>query len=320
MDTNRVVVLLAVITAVLALGLAAPSLYDLDAGGGDGQPEDRTTPEGNGVELNETEEESIQEDDEDDNWLIALGRLLLIPILVGLLYWILKHEPGRFVTYALSVIAVVVALVIVLELLRGTPVPYIPDTPSGSPVDGTGDLQDGGGDTTVPGDTAPMLLLLFMSLVGVAFYYRYVSREADSEDTTQPRTEDDGSPSEATAAVGRAAGRAADRFADDESLENAIYQAWHEVTSALAVQNPATKTPSEFATAATDAGMDADDVHQLTSLFRDVRYGEAPVTPARETTAQETLRRIEHTYAAPAGSPDERDESADQSHEEVPDR
>ncbi|WP_390215270.1 DUF4129 domain-containing protein [Halobaculum halobium] len=80
-------------------------------------------------------------------------------------------------------------------------------------------------------------------------------------------------------------------------MENEVYRAWREMTGALAVDNPRSTTPAEFAVAAVDAGMDRDDVDTLTDLFEAVRYGAEPVTPEREREAVDALRRIEETYA-----------------------
>lgn len=57
--------------------------------------------------------------------------------------------------------------------------------------------------------------------------------------------------------------------------------------------------PSETdADVAIEAGMEPRDVEKLTRLFEDVRYGDAPVSAARERQATDALRRIESTYAS----------------------
>jgi len=112
---------------------------------------------------------------------------------------------------------------------------------------------------------------------------------------------DDESPAvdaeEDVASVGRAAGRAADRIDETGEARNEIYRAWEEMTDHLDVENPGSSTPSEFARAATDAGMTRNDVDELTDLFRTVRYGGRRVTDDRENRAVTALRRIEREYA-----------------------
>lgn len=68
------------------------------------------------------------------------------------------------------------------------------------------------------------------------------------------------------------------------------------MASRLPAANDRSKTPREFADAAIDAGLDPDDVEDLTDLFRTVRYGDAGATADREARAVETLRRIEERY------------------------
>jgi len=102
------------------------------------------------------------------------------------------------------------------------------------------------------------------------------------------------------AAVGRAAGRAADRIEDSEGVGNGVYRAWVEMTRHLDVEHPESSTPSEFAAAAAEAGLDGDDVEELTWLFEEVRYGGREATADRESRAVEALRRIESAYAGDA--------------------
>lgn len=83
------------------------------------------------------------------------------------------------------------------------------------------------------------------------------------------------------------------------------------MTSLLAVPDPDTATPGEFADAAVAAGLDEADVTELTRLFEDVRYGERdaaaePIgdsgaadsdgTATREERAVSVFRAIEAAY------------------------
>lgn len=96
----------------------------------------------------------------------------------------------------------------------------------------------------------------------------------------------------AVVAVREAAGRARDRLASGAALDNAVYRAWAEMVDALDVGDPETTTPQEFATHAVEAGMDRSAVEDLTRLFDEVRYGDRPVTDARERRAREILAAI----------------------------
>jgi hypothetical protein len=112
-------------------------------------------------------------------------------------------------------------------------------------------------------------------------------------------TPDDASPA-TPAAVADAAGRAADRLAGDVDPENAVYRAWREMTADLPVDH-ATGTPAAFADAAVAAGLDREDVAELTRLFEEVRYGGVPASAERVERAEAALRRIERTYADEPG-------------------
>ena len=292
MESSRAIALVAVLVAVVGLGLAAPTLYDLDTGDGDGEPDGSDLEEGNGADVNYTDQEL--EEVGDDSGIIEYLRLLLIPLLIGLLYYFLKHEPRRFLAIGGTILLGAFAIVLVLDLIPMWGLPGIPDAPVG-PV-GEGGGGDGGDGTTVPGGPSLTLLVLVLaSLVGLLLFYRYAANPTTDEDE-RLEAEQAVHAIDATDALGRAAGRAANQI-EHTSLENAVYEAWHEMTSAIDVSNPETRTPAEFATAAARAGMASDDVETLTALFQDVRYGPAPVTEERVQQARETLRRIERTYS-----------------------
>lgn len=142
--------------------------------------------------------------------------------------------------------------------------------------------------------TQPLVALLVVVLIAggvVALLVRSGTFDPPGE------TRDDAAPSEEAAAVGEAAGRAADRIEETADLDNEIYRAWREMTALLEVSSPASSTPGEFAAAAVEAGMDREDVTELTRLFEDVRYGGDEPTAAAEERSLSILRRIEATYA-----------------------
>lgn len=148
------------------------------------------------------------------------------------------------------------------------------------------------------GDPLPILVAgLLVVLVGVVALAIFSGGRTDD-----PRSADD---SEASSdpdlqAVGAAAGRAADTLAGGVDSMNAVYRAWTEMTDALDVPRPETTTPGEFAEAAVQAGMDREEVAELTSQFEAVRYGNQPVTQERIERAERALRHVEVTYAGEA--------------------
>ncbi|WP_458188594.1 DUF4129 domain-containing protein [Haladaptatus sp. NG-WS-4] len=159
------------------------------------------------------------------------------------------------------------------------------------PAGGSGGAGDGA--ATVLSPSLALFVVLGIALVGavVLLVKSSSGNDPDLPEDDVPTTEED------IAAVGRAAGEAADRIESDASVENEVYRAWHEMTHHLDVPSPESSTPGEFAAAAVDAGMNADDVSELTTTFEAVRYGGEDPTGDRERRAVSALRRIERHYA-----------------------
>lgn len=198
--------------------------------------------------------------------------------------------------------AVLVAGLVVLGLLAGlfslisAPGSQVESAASGNTSGGGFQPGDGGGSAgAAPSPVSlPLLLALLVALVaaGVAVVRRRggdARRAAEAEDDADDETD--------AAAVGRAAGRAADRIEGEEEIENEVYRAWREMTALLDVANPETSTPGEFADAAVAAGLDREDVTELTRLFEDVRYGDRAPGADSERRAVAVFRRIERGYA-----------------------
>lgn len=144
--------------------------------------------------------------------------------------------------------------------------------------------------------TIPSPLLIAASLVlavGGAFAFLYiVTDEHESLEAEEEPLEESVDLSK----VGEAAGDAANRIERQADVSNEVYRAWSEMVRHLHVSNPEATTPDEFESRAIEAGMDSQDVSELTRLFEEVRYGEQD--PAeRETRALTALRRIEEAYA-----------------------
>ncbi len=150
---------------------------------------------------------------------------------------------------------------------------------------------------SAPQIAASLLLLL---TVGGALVAVVVGRgddeDEEEDDWTVPEQDVDHEVAYDLDRIGAAAGAAADRIDADADVSNEVFRAWREMTRHLRVDRPAASTPAEFADAAVDAGMDPDDVAELTDLFEAVRYGGQTATDERARRARAALRRIERTY------------------------
>jgi len=157
---------------------------------------------------------------------------------------------------------------------------------------------------TMQSPPSPPLLVLGVLLLTVAILGVVLLRQARGGVAADIDEEELEEASETLEAIGEAAGEAADRIEADAGLDNEVYRAWREMADLLDHDRPETSTPGEFADAAVDVGMNPDDVSELTRLFEEVRYGEAPATEEREQRAVEALRRIESEYGAPEADPE----------------
>ena len=227
----------------------------------------------------------------------------LLPVLVALVAlavaWYLvfhRRELVRTIAVGLAVGALAIAAAAVLTELAGLfdladgasegILPFGEGTPG---TDGDGDADRG------PVPTGYLLVLL--SIAAGVFVGALVLSDGENRGSGDEEGGGGTGLEPATAAVGAAAGRAADRLEEGGEFDNEVYRAWAEMTRPLDVDRPAATTPDEFARAAVDAGLAADDVAELTRLFEEVRYGGRETTPAVETRAISVLERIESTYA-----------------------
>jgi hypothetical protein len=148
-----------------------------------------------------------------------------------------------------------------------------------------------GGPTAPP--ASPVLIAGVFSVVvigGIALLVVTTGEEETFEPTEEEPTEVE------TTAFAEAAGRAADRIDEtNASVDNAVYEAWLEMTTLLRMNNPSSTAPRDFADAAVNAGLDRGDIEELTQLFNEVRYGNKEVE-TREERALEILRNIERIY------------------------
>jgi hypothetical protein len=163
----------------------------------------------------------------------------------------------------------------------------------------------GRGEPTLPGGGVPgaettsgpvadpaVALGLLFGLAAVVGLVALVRATGDDDPGGVPEVPEPSRP-DGIEAVGRAAGAAADRIEAGADADNEVYRAWREMTDRLAVPRTDATTPAEFADAAVAAGFEREDVAELTRLFEEVRYGDAPATADREERAVAALRRIE---------------------------
>lgn len=222
--------------------------------------------------------------------------VLAVLATIAVLYY-LYHNWREALWMVLGVIALVVGgyLLVVLFSTAGFELPFDGGgAPNGSLFGGGGGGGSGGSGGDDATTTLPSLMLLVV--LGLALAGAIVATVRSGSSSTE-EVSDSSERSPETAAVGRAAGRAAERIEDADTVDNEVYRAWREMTSLLEVSDPESATPGEFASAAVDAGMDRDDVVELTRLFEDVRYGESEPSADHERRAVEIFRRIEKRYA-----------------------
>jgi hypothetical protein len=234
--------------------------------------------------------------------------LAIVTLWAGIVYWIYRRNGPMEATAAFLCILIFMFLAYpALAICNpgGQPqtpnesgeVPELPNRTDGAGGDGVG---DGSGDDGPSTPDLPFVLLAILAILAVAAVGGVlVTRGDDDEDldvfddaAELPEEEDVGDVD----AVAAAAGRAADRIEETTDLDNEIYRAWVEMTEHLDVEHPESSTPGEFARAALAAGIDRDDVTELTELFERVRYGAEEPTPDRESRALDALRRIERQY------------------------
>ncbi|QLH76775.1 DUF4129 domain-containing protein [Halosimplex rubrum] len=215
---------------------------------------------------------------------------------------------GRALGTALLIAAAVVGMGAVAAVDPGNPAEGVDRERNGTFVERQPLVGPGGGGSgfyidlpfSVPGGSSvpipgPALVLTALAAGLAALWYRSetgvsLAGLGDDDETGVGGGDVD------LSAVGRAAGAAADRIDADADVDNEVYRAWDEMRALVDPPDPETTAPAEFADAAVAAGMDPDDVAELTELFAEVRYGGRD--PAdRADRAVAAMRRIEAAYA-----------------------
>lgn len=303
MDRNRAGAILLALLGVLALSIGAASLESATSAGsgaGAGSEEGVGGGEGERFDLGSP---NVSGTDTGFHVPPILFRVTLLVLFVLALLGLVPF----YEEYGLRGIAVAVALTVGFAVVMFLFVAHV-DLPglfenlsgdiglfgSGTPeLPGGGAIGEASGTAPVAGGTVALVVLLVAIVAGAALVIVQASGDA-----TASAAGDDTDEEGTAVTVGRAAGQAADRLeAAETAIDNEVYRAWHEMTDRLDVANPDAATPSEFADAAIAAGIDREDVAELTALFEEVRYGDAIPTEAREDRALAALRRIESTYA-----------------------
>jgi hypothetical protein len=320
---DTAVALVLALLALLAIGIAAATLNNPVSSSGDGfgSGSGDGTGSGSGAAQTETERDSatspgipgmeegkIEAPAPCIEWLdtpeVKLGIVLAILLIAGAFgyatrvpaFGLALLPPLSFFTYVIYRILTACG-VLRLNLGGGIGIARESRGANNSSGGGMGQAAD-----AVASQPSVLLGVILVVLVGAAVLLLFVA----TGDSGEELAEQPEAPPEATTpdigAVGRAAGDAADRIAGEAEAENEVYRAWAEMTDHLAVDGPESSTPEEFAEAAVEAGMAADDVRELTDLFEAVRYGTEEPTEDREARALAALRRIEAGYADAEGA------------------
>ena len=99
-----------------------------------------------------------------------------------------------------------------------------------------------------------------------------------------------------------------DPVPDPDLGPQTIEEAWEEMVDELPIRRRHARTPGEYAAKAIDIGFPSRAVSQLTTVFRDVRYGGYPPSPDRTRRAREAFEEIESTRR---GDDEQRSEGGD---------
>ena len=299
MNREQVVSGLLALLAVLALGGVAATLDATGASGtGTGSGDDAgvgsgpTFSLGGGFEPVDATGLSLPE------WLgPLLAGLLLVVTVYGMYELYREHGLRRIAGAVVASLVAAVGLYLLLRLLRPGASGFGPGPRESEPSLPGGESGGAVADAATQTVDPPTALLVALGLVLLGAVAVIVRATGDQRTTLATSTPSDAPETAERAAVAAAAGRAAEAIEAGDDLDNAVYRAWREMVADLPVANPEASTPADFADAAVEAGMDADDVAEVTALFEAVRYGDRPVTETRAERATDALRRLGRTDA-----------------------
>ncbi len=276
--------------ALVAVGLAAATLDDRRADPGEPGMGDRDQPISESMDpITGIEIPFLQE----VYWVV-----LAIFLLVAAVYLVTHfREVIPIIVAAVAIVGLVYVLLHILPFDPATQEPPAgaPDNMSGPPGGEDGTVLDPTGEVrwfpaiAIIGLVGVILLVAIVASAGARLMQERASAASEASSTTTD-------PSILASEIAEAAGRAADRIEDADAYENEVFRAWAEMVELLDMPDPAVATPGQFAEEAVAAGMDPEDIRDLTRLFEDVRYGARSPTPEREDSAVRLLRRIEARY------------------------
>lgn len=287
-ETTRYAVIAAL--AILAVAFAAATLDSTVESGAGGSDEGQGVGDSGPGGLLPIPSGSLGAEGSTDAWIprTALRVLLAVAAVAMAIYAL--FNPREVLAHLLQGVVLGAVLAVLLALV------YLFAGGTAGPPAENGSLF--GGRAGGGGEVAPLsppafvaFLALGVAIAGTALALVWQSSDDDAEPEAVGASEEP-----RAAALGKAAGRAADRIEADADVDNGVYRAWREMTALLDVDDPASSTAGEFATAAVEAGLGREDVDALTRLFEDVRYGERDPDPDDERRAVATLRRIEERY------------------------
>lgn len=304
MDRRRVFVALLALLAALALGAGAATLEDADSGGsGFGAGGGSGGGSGSGDDLDSGAPQPFNESSSSvpgylDYLFTAFALLFVLGALYGLIVMYQEYGLVRTVSIFILLIGVSALMAVLLYAIAGG---NAFETGIGGLFGDRGPSLPGGGNPATDSGTsafdAPTVALaLLFGLALVGALAAFVRSTGDNVQAPPPEPSEGEIDSQVTA-LGEAAGTAADRIEGGADVNNEVFRAWREMTDRLDAPNPQTTTPAEFARIAVAAGIAREDVNELTDLFEEVRYGDAPATEERERRAVAALRRIEEAYA-----------------------
>jgi hypothetical protein len=302
-----VVVALLCIVAV-ALGAAALT-SDLGGGGNSGativdsNTNGSNSPDSSGGRNSATGGSRQPQERGDDECVAGYDQVELFNIVfavvvaISILVYVYSRELMLgVITFPILMLPALFGLIAMAALL-GCPVPGQEAATTAVQGNGTlnpaGEVLNGGGEDSLSSRLQLLGGFLGLSLVLLLMGFYVMRRNAKGEPDEQAIEDSE---------IAAAAEEAAQEIEQASTDKNPIYTAWATMTEPLDVEHPETSTPQEFADAALEAGLNADDVRELTDLFETVRYGTTPVTSQHEKRAMEALRRIEQDYSEGMGN------------------
>lgn len=298
LDSGQVLTVVAVALLVTSVGVVAATIDSIDTPQGtDGSIQDRTAAEsGADDRLNITvsgQETADTEPRQSIDLVFCVAFLQQPPAIGGIALGVVAIAYGLYSRYNAATMGLacsgLLPVVMAMYFLLTNCGPS--DGSGGTVLSGT-DIVSGGGGITAPQIPPPVLAVVLggAMIAAVVTMFRMTGGEEEIDPVEPESAEPD------AADFARAAGEAADRIEEKNvSVDNAVYDAWLQMTRLVDIEKPDTAAPRALADAAVAAGVERDDARELMELFTEVRYG-GKSPEGREGRATEVLRNIEQTY------------------------